>query len=504
MKRRLIRRVMLGIGGLVLLGIIVLVILVEFRPRSLQNWIGSQIQDIANSYLNPKLSFTDLTYDYPLTVSLKNLRLTAEDPADPGHTIDIIACKNALVSLAEIPSIGKPIVIQKIVLNQPLISAEAVEPGSKKFIGFSDLVRGGTSDEPANESSGPSKKLSDVFQMRLVQLTDGKIVYDPRIPGTVPMTLDRINTVLNIEPTTAGWYRLDTVIARKPVFDLQLAGQLNLDSFSVRGVDIKLLADLGQDKLYYLPPELQVMLKQYQARGKLNAEVTGSMPVMDPMKGQVRAVVTLDRANIAMSGMRLPVDNLRLDARFGDGKAVLSSLKISALGGTADLSGDMTLNDRLDADLHLKVAGLVPEKLLANAARMSPDPARLDLDFNLAASLMSVLGKAPPRPGEPLASITLKNFRVSAKDPANPGQRIDVVACKNLDVALGARLCPANRSSSTGSFSIGRCSRPYRSRPTRCGLPECPICRLRRRRRSPRPGLLRRSSRCRSWTTSFE
>lgn len=436
MKRRLIRRVMVGTGVLVLLGVAVLVILVHFRPGSLQDWIGSQLEDVANSYLNPKLSFTDLAYEYPLTVSLKNLHLTAENPGDPGHTIDIIACKQAVLSLGEIPSIGKPIVIQKIVLDQPLISAVAVEPGSKNFIGFSDLIRGGT-NEPEKKTSEPPKKLSDVFQMRLVQLTDGKIVYDPRIPGTVPMTLDQINTALNIEPTATGWYKLDTVIARKPVFDLQLAGQLNLDSFSVRDADIKLLADLGQDKLDYLPPELQVLLKQYEAKGKLNVEVTGSMPVMDPMTGHVEAVVKLDRANIAMGGMHLPVDNLELDARFGDGKVVLPSLKIAALGGTIDLSGDVALNDRLDADLHLKVAGLVPEKLLANPAMMSPAPARLDLDFNLAASLMSVMGKAPAKPGEPLALIGLKNFRVSANDPANPGQRIDVVACKNLDVTLG-------------------------------------------------------------------
>jgi len=33
----------------------------------LEQWIGSQIQLIADSYLNPKLSFTDLDYEYPGT-----------------------------------------------------------------------------------------------------------------------------------------------------------------------------------------------------------------------------------------------------------------------------------------------------------------------------------------------------------------------------------------------------------------------------------------------------
>jgi hypothetical protein len=434
MKRRLIRIAMMA-AGVVLLLALALAVYVRFRPGSLQGWIGSQLESIANSYLNPQLSFTDLSYEYPLTVSLKNLRLTAPDPKQPGHTIDIIACNHAVLSLAEIPSVGKPIVIQKILLDGPLISAVAVEPRSPNFVGFSDLLRGG-STQTEEKSSSPSRKLSDVFQMRLVQLTNGKIVYDPRIPGTVPMTLDQINTTLNIEPTAEGWYKLDTDIARKPVFDLNLVGQLNLDTFSVRGVDIKLLADLGANKLDYLPPELQTLLKQYEAKGRLTAEVTGTMPITDPMKGHIQASLKVDGANIAMNGMRLPVQNLELNARFGDGMAQLSYLKLATLGGSVDLSGKLWLDDRLDSDLHLNIAGLVPEKLLANPEMMSPSPARIDLDLSLAASLMSIIGKAPPKPNEPLAAIGLHNLRISANDPAKPGHSIDVVACKNLEVAM--------------------------------------------------------------------
>ena len=84
MKRRLVRIAILAGGGLVLLGITLTVIILHKGPGALQDWIGSQLQDIANSYLNPKLSFTDLAYEYPLTVSLKNLHLTADDPAHSG------------------------------------------------------------------------------------------------------------------------------------------------------------------------------------------------------------------------------------------------------------------------------------------------------------------------------------------------------------------------------------------------------------------------------------
>src|SRR5262245_26371130 len=72
----------------------------------LESWIGSQFQGIANSYLNPTLTFTDLDYQYPGTVSLKNLRLSADDPGRPGAKVDILACAMAAVTLAEIPRVG--------------------------------------------------------------------------------------------------------------------------------------------------------------------------------------------------------------------------------------------------------------------------------------------------------------------------------------------------------------------------------------------------------------
>ena len=62
---------MLTGGGAALLVAVLAFILLR-HPGSLQDWIGSQLQDVANGFLNPKLSFTDLSYQYPLNVSLKN------------------------------------------------------------------------------------------------------------------------------------------------------------------------------------------------------------------------------------------------------------------------------------------------------------------------------------------------------------------------------------------------------------------------------------------------
>jgi len=435
MKKRLIRIAIASGVGLVLLILALVVVLSRKGPGSVQDWIGAQLQTIADRYLNPKLTFTNLSYQYPLAVSLKNLHLTADDPAHPGRTIDIIACDSAAISLAEIPVPGRPIVIQKIVLDHPLITAEAVQPRSKQFVGFSDLLHGEKSGKQPADSAAP-QKLSDVFQMRLVQIKDGRIVYDPRIAGTTPMSLDQINTTLNIEPADAGWYKLDTVIARQPLFELKLAGQVNLDTFNARDFDLNLTADLGREKLDYLPPELQQILKTYDAHGKLGVEVSGSLPLMDPLKGDVKASIKLDGANVTAAGMRVPIDHLDLEAALGNGQAAVNSLKITALDGSLLASGSVALNDPLDAALQVKVTGMILQQLLADPNLAAAAPARLDLDMSVAAPLMALTGGSPVKAGTPVAQISVKDFKLSADDPANAGQRLSILACNSFEVAV--------------------------------------------------------------------
>src|SRR6202012_1077609 len=91
-----------------------------------------------------------------------------------------------------------------------------------------------------------------------------------------------------------------------------------------------------------------------------------------------------------------------------------------------------------DATLKLSIANVIPGKLLINPSEKvaAACPDQLDLELNIATSLMSLLGKPPPPPNSPLAAVNLRNFRISAPDPAQPGKSLDLVACRKLDVDL--------------------------------------------------------------------
>src|SRR4051812_39867662 len=123
MRKRLVRVTLALVGVFVLAGAIVFWLAARAGSSPVEAWGGGQIQAVAEAYLNPKLSFTDLDYEFPATVRLKSLRLTAEDPANPGKTIDIVAAEQAIVELTEMPKAGQPIQIASVVLRKPLFQA---------------------------------------------------------------------------------------------------------------------------------------------------------------------------------------------------------------------------------------------------------------------------------------------------------------------------------------------------------------------------------------------
>ncbi|HVT90457.1 MAG TPA: hypothetical protein VHD56_16505 [Tepidisphaeraceae bacterium] len=377
---------------------------------AIESWIGQQFQFIANSYLNPQLSFDDLDYQLPYTVTLKNLRLVAQDPSNPGQSIDIIGCGQATVTLGQIPAVGKPVVIERIVLDQPLISAVATEPKSAKFIGFSTLVRGRRPGSRQTAEPATRPKLSDVFQMKFIAIQNGRIKYDPRITGTVPMELDQINTTLNIEQTEAGWYKLATEIARKPLFDLTLAGQLNLDSMETRDLNLKLSADVTRDKINYLPPQLQQILNQYEVEGVLDASVTGAVPIREPNKGNLVAQLALKNANVTLDEYRIPVQDLQIGAKLADGRLDLSTMTISALHGTASGQGSTLMSGNYDTNIKLAINNMQIQDL--EAAHKDGQPmkfaGKIDVNFQASAPLKIVQAKAvPTTQNAPLAAEPL-------------------------------------------------------------------------------------------------
>ena len=362
----------------------------------LEKWIGAQLLVIGNNYLQPKLSFEDLDYEYPGTVRLKRMRLTADDPLNPGTSIDILGTEDATLTLAEIPRVGKLIKIEKIVLNKPLFQAVAVAPGQSKMVGFSALLKPGViKDEPTSESS---HKLSDVFQIRNIRLNDGRVLYDPRIEGTQPMELDHIWTETDIVPSAGGSYDLAIGLNREPLFSLNANGRVNLDTASVSNMAIVLNGQVGGDKNNYLPPQLQKILEEYQVSGKLSLHLTGGVGLHDYRAGNLVLDTELTDANVTAGDYHVPVSRFNIQGHMKDRELVVSMFRIKALRGVLDANGIVQLNRRLDSDLHLDIQNMWIDDLFVTpgTAEKPKLAGRMQANMNAAMSLSQLIVRLAP------------------------------------------------------------------------------------------------------------
>ena len=429
MKKRVVR-VGLALAGVVVLACGALLWLAgRVGTSPVEAWVAGQIQLVAETYLNPKLTFTDLDYEFPAKVRLKSMRLTADDPANPGKTIDIVTCERAEIELTDMPKAGEPIQIASIVLRKPLFNAVAYGDGTKRLVGFSDLIRKAPAKEPLAEAgllaatptesarethvaqAAPTPttapnipRLSDFLRMKRVELIDGRIVSDARLPGVPPMQIDKISTRLAVEPSSDGWYSLDTRITRDPIFDLKLTGRVNIDTFTAADAVVEIKAQVAREHDKFLPPDLQKFLRTHEVHGVMQARVTAeSLPLLDPKRGKMKIEASLADANVSYQDYRVPVDALVLSAALEDGVVNLSRLEMKALRGAAEARGTLALNDARDIDVRLVVRNMILDDTIKDGTATAKEPkfgGRVNVQLAAAAPLKSLVASTRPASDE--------------------------------------------------------------------------------------------------------
>ena len=332
---------------------------------ALERWIGGQVKSIASSYLNPRVEFDDLDYQKPYTVVLTKFRLTVDDPDNAGQTLDVIHVDKLRLELAEIPRQGKPIRIQKLILDHPKINAISARSDGK-FMGFQNMLkeRKEVGSKPAQEEA---TRLSDVFQIVLLQIIEGQMVYESRGSGQPPMILDAINSRLDVEKDDQGWYKLAATLERKPVFGLKASGRLDLDHLVLALDSLQLDIELGQQQYGKLPGQIQQALKEHEVTGTLKLAASGRLPLGDPASGDLAATLSMDKVHFVAGEYKGEADNLSGKVLLKDHRTVLDHLDADTLKGKIHLAADVALTDPFDGRVQLTAKDILMEETLRAA-----------------------------------------------------------------------------------------------------------------------------------------
>lgn len=325
---------------------------------ALEAWIGSELRAVAGAHLNVELGFENPDYQYPSTIVVENIRLTAPDPAAAGKTIDIIRIGKATLTVAEIPAVGQPLHIERVVLEKPQFSFVCTSATDATLVGFSNLVKTGEA-LPAEAGTPESKsKITDVFRIRMVHLIGGVVFYDPRNADKRAMTIDRINMALNVEPDKDGWYSLNTKIDRLPIGELGVEGRFNLNDNILDLAKLALKIKLGGENNASLPPQMQGFLADYGLVGDLEVGAKGLIEFADWKHARFDVNVGLKEAQIAFGEYQVKVPQFSLVAEMKHQEVKVSKLDVNALGGWIRGSGRLTLDRTLDSQVNIEGADL--------------------------------------------------------------------------------------------------------------------------------------------------
>jgi hypothetical protein len=297
----------------------------------LEQWCGRQLQAIANDHLGPTLSFDTLDYEFPRTVTLMPVRLTADG-------VPFITADSIRVVFAEVPKVGSPVVIEAAVFDRPVV--RLIEQADGSLLGFSGFVKTDGGQELAD---GGSTRLSDVLDITALEVTDGGLSYEPRDGPAMrlrPLTfaLQHERPAPGDAEAEAGWYDFAARLLLRPVARLDVASRLNLDTAVLDIGSAMLTTSLTTAQYEVFTPEIQEILRQYQIVGDLEWSLSGQVPLRDTAATAIDTSLKLDDGSVSFGEYVLPARSIELSARLSEGVLDVHDWTVELLGGRAQLT----------------------------------------------------------------------------------------------------------------------------------------------------------------------
>lgn len=374
--RKAIRWTVLGVASVVIALVLVFSgVLMETGDQGssdLEVYIGEQIRSAVNDVLKPQLEFTKPDYQYPKTVTIENVRITASDPMRDGRSVDIIRIRRATLELSEIPSVGEPLRIERVTLDKPELRLVAMGTENASLIGFSDLLKKSSTSDTVEPATPSTTKLTDVFRIRFIQLVGGVIEYDPRSESGKAMRLDNISTTLEVEPTDDGWYELRTNIQREPILSIGIEGRFNINDAIAKIKSLNVKMELGEGANKTMPPQMQSFVQEHQLRGTLDMNVSGEINFNDMTKSTATLDADLRKGFATFEKYRLPIDKMLVKAKLVGESIEMNHFEIRALDGVIFATGKLSLTGEQEASLDFEAENLDLSKLDAALATSTP------------------------------------------------------------------------------------------------------------------------------------
>lgn len=376
---------------------------------SLELWIGQSLVGVLEGHLNPKVAFGSLDYQAPYTVVVDDLAIMRRDNDE--QMMDI---ERAVLTLAQIPKQGEPIQIKEVLLQKPELRFVHSTDGTG-LLGWSDFVKQDAIQNPSSVEEG--KRLSDVLVMRKVEVREANLMYDSG-DGTPPMRLENLAFDMDTRPVDesgeAGWYTIDSVLAREGLGDIKITGQVNLDTFTLDLDDTTLNTHLDEENYEILPPQLQELLRTYEIQGDLNANVSGRIPLAT-WREQARLSIrgSLTDARVVIGDKQVPAEVVNLTGELASG----------------------TLNGAFDAELLDGTAGGTFQCALVNDQSLRADWNASGIEIQETLRTLKP-GQAPPIAGKVMMTGSINSTLTAVRENLDGAGHVEVTQARIITLPI--------------------------------------------------------------------
>jgi len=336
---------------------------------AIEAWCGEQGKALANEILRPQLRFANVDYRAPATVAFTDVELV-----DGG--VPFLTAREARVTFAEIPKAGQPLIIQAVEIEDSTLLLRTLADGV--LLGFDDFFDADADLETATDEFG--EPLSTSFAVRRVRIINGAIAYE--LADASAMRFDGIDVEMGCDPETdPGWYAVNLEMNRRDLVTLKTTSRLNIDDVVLQIEDSTFEIALAPERYEVLPPQLQDFVREHEVRGRLTLHTQGTLPLTEPITGDLRIEGRLEDASASFDTYIVPAESLDLRVHLQHEEIRIEQLAYAGLGGSIELDGMILPQDDWRFEVNLRAHGVRMEQLFRPVEGEEPKYAgRIDLE----------------------------------------------------------------------------------------------------------------------------
>jgi hypothetical protein len=256
-------------------------------PRLVAPYVQRKLQAMIASKVDAELRMGSLTYLPPFGVRVRDARLIAHDRTHGGQELEVFKVAKLDLRLAKLPFRKGPLVIERVEIRDPELRLVFTDEGLLGKVTFARPRESPPPPPPPPPSSGepppPPSKLSDMFELRHLELSGGKIVVeDRRRSGSVPMVWSDLSLNTQTSQTSKSGYRFEVKGEHTGVASLDARGAFDLDEPRLTAEQFALSVATDPKQLTSgLPAQVQDVLRRFQVAGKVSVGGHADVPLND-------------------------------------------------------------------------------------------------------------------------------------------------------------------------------------------------------------------------------